>query len=186
MSALVDAWGLIDEHLAEYDPAELVGEFDNTDLVNRMLRARARLVRTAEACRAAADAERARIDEWLERQLSGCDTSFLDMQLQSYHEARLARDPKVKTIKLPNGTLSARTQQVWSFDDETFLGWAQARRTDLVRTKVEVDKAAAKKALVVNDEGRVLDATVGEFVEGVSVATETRFSVKASTEEVDQ
>lgn len=185
MSALVDAWGLIDEHLAEYDPAELVGDTDNADLVNRMLRARARLVRQAEAYRLAAAAERNRIEDWLNRQLAQCDTSFLDHQLQQYHEARLARDPKVKTISLPNGTLSARTQQVWTFDDEAFLEWAQARRTDLVRTKLEVDKPAAKKALVVNDDGRVLDFDSGEFVDAVSVTTETRFSVKGTSEEVD-
>lgn len=186
MSALVEAWGLIDEHLAEYDPAELVGDVDNVDLVNRMLRARARLIREANAYRAAAEAERARIDEWLDARLASCDTSFLDHQLQQYHEARLARDPKAKTISLPNGSLTARTQQVWTFDDESFLEWAKARRTDLLRTKVEIDKPAVKKAFVVNDDDRVLDKSSGEFVDAVTVTTETRFSVNGSSGEVDE
>lgn len=98
-------------------------------------------------------------------------------QLSSFHRALLADDPKRRTISLPHGTLRARAQQdEWTFGPE-FTEWAEASgRDDLVRVKVEPDRTAAKKRLLVLSDGRA--ALDGEVVPGVSVqGREPKFEV---------
>lgn len=185
MSALADAWGLLDEHMADFDQSALAGDIDQPELANRMLRRVMRERRLFAEDEALVQAEKDHLDAFLERSRAAHDTSFLEMQLQRYHEARLERDPKAKTIHLPSGTLVARKRpDHWEFDDEAFLEWAKTRRTDLVRTKEEVDRTAVKKALIVNNDGRVLDFDSGEFVESVTVTPgEIAFSIKGSEDD---
>lgn len=187
MSAITDSWDDLDEHLADVDPDELIGDTDRTDLADRMVRRIARNRRLLAVHEEVARGEIARIEEWLVTQRAALDTTFVEEALRLYHEARLARDPKAKTIHLPSGSLVARKlPDRWEFDDDAFLAWAQDRRTDLIRMRdPEVDKPAAKKALRVLDDGQIIDGTSGEFVPAVTVTPgDISFAVK--TEEQDR
>lgn len=171
MTALMnDAWDDLDEHLADFDLEEMTGDTDKADLADRMIRHVARHRRQLEADEAAAKAEMERIAEWLDKRRAAHDTSYVEACLRQYHEARLDRDPKVKTIHLPAGTLVARkAPDRWEFDEDEFKAWAAEHRPDLLRTKVEVDRPASKKALVAGNDGRVVDFDSGEFLACVHV-----------------
>lgn len=165
-----DSWDDLDEHLADFDPNELIGDTDRTDMADRMVRNIARHRRQLAVDEEVAQAEIDRIQDWMAKRRAAHDTSFVEEALRQYHEARLARDSRAKTIHLPSGSLVARKlPDRWEFDDEAFLAWAEQRRTDLIRTKVEVDKPAAKKALRVLDDGQIIDGASGEFVPAVTV-----------------
>lgn len=141
-------------------------------------------------------AETRRLDEWLDRVETPIrrEIRWLAEGLEMWHRAVLAEDPSRKTISLPCGTLKSRVQQpVWVFDDEVFIAWAfdEQNAPELVRVpepKPQVDKAAAKKTLLVDAEHGGGDPLVltgeGEVVPGVTVTVRgPSFSVV--TEEVD-
>lgn len=189
MSAIAESWDDLDEHLADFDNPdlladELAGDSDKTALADRMVRSIARHRRLLAADEAAASAEIEHVQEWLAKRRSAHDTSFIEAALAGYHEARLARDGKAKTIHLPSGSLVARKlPDRWEFDDDAFLAWAAEHRSDLVRTKVEVDRPAAKKALVAGADGRVVDFDSGEFLDCVRVEPGAiSFAVKTEVE----
>ena len=77
---------------------------------------------------------------------------------------------------------------VWKFDDDEFIAWAVEHAPELVRVpKPAVDKAAAKKALLVPEPGDWLIAAPvtadGEIPPGVSVTVRPP-SFSVTTEEV--
>lgn len=169
MSALADTWDELDQDLTHVDGSELLGDNPDPTLPDRMLRAVARERRKVAQAEAVVAAEKERLDTWLHEQRARHDTSFLEAALAGYHEARLARDPRARTIHLPSGTLVARQQpDRWEIDDEVLLDWAALHFPGLVRTKVEVDRATTKKALTVTDDGSTVTAD-GDPVPGVLV-----------------
>ena len=98
-------------------------------------------------------------------------------------EAKRADDPKLTKIDLPGGTLKFRVQQPeWTYDAETFIGWAETYgRDDLLRRKTEVDRNAVKQARVLTvcdgrpgDTVNVIETTTGEVVPGVTVTYRPR------------
>ena len=97
-------------------------------------------------------------------------------------EAKRAADPKLTKLDLPGGTLRSRAQQPeWTYDVQAFMGWALSSDGPgryMVRTKVEPDKAAAKKALHIPDgrPGDTVQAVTsdGEVVPGVTVTYRPR------------
>lgn len=177
----LDAWQDLDDHLIG-DEADLAEFTDDTpwdlDRVERLLRTRARRVRRQQQAQMLYDAEKERLDDWLGREKERHSTDWIDQQLEAFHRARLADDPRAKTINLPSGQLVARQgQPVWDINPDMFLPWASSHAPDLVRTKVEVDRPAVKKALVV--EGPNAISPDGEVVPGIVVEpAEVRFSVK--------
>jgi hypothetical protein len=178
-----------------YEDLDLFMVGDETDLaeppalgdvehVERLLRGLAWRQRKIQQARDLVEAEKQRLAEWLEEQEHRYDPSFHLQVLEGYHRARLADDPKAKTISLPSGTLTARAGQPrWEIDAEAFVPWAQTYAASLLRTKVEPAVAEIKKALQVDpDRGVAVDGT-GEIVPGVHVEpAETRFTVKVGEE----
>lgn len=173
---IADAWNDLDEDLSD----ELEGDDVDPVRVERLIRAVARHRRLLAADETVAASEIDRIHAWLQDRRKAHDCAFLEQQLANYHEARLARDPRAKTISLPSGDLVSRKQpDRWSFAPE-FVVWAKQHRPDLTRLKTEVDKDKAKK-LAVHDGKVVLPG--GEIVPGVEVEPGgISFSVKISGE----
>lgn len=131
---------------------------------------------------ALAAAEMARITEWLEAENGKLahDVNFFEGLLTEYHRHVLADEPDRKTVALPGGKLVARKQpDRWEFGDD-FVAWAQAHIPELVRVKVEPDRAAAKKHLTALGAAAV-DVRTGEVVPGVTVEPgDVRFSVEVA------
>lgn len=91
--------------------------------------------------------------------------------LEGFHRARLAADPKEKTIKLPAGDLSMRVQQPeWNYGDEVALGeWLQAQGvSDAYKPKYVPDKTKIKVLTVINPDGTVAIKDTGEVIPGVT------------------
>lgn len=113
------------------------------------------------------------------------DTSWLEDQLASYHAARLRDDHRCKTITLPSGTLKARKapDSLVVDDAETVLSWAHDLAPEMIRTRVEVDKTAAKRRLRPSPvgDGSVVDPSSGEVVPGLTWA-EGETTYRAVTE----
>lgn len=121
-----------------------------------------------------AQAEIARINEWMDREAERLERqeSFFLSLLEEFHRTRLAQDPKAKTISLPAGSLKARkAPDNVDFDAEAFVEWAQVTRPEFIRMKLEVDRAKVKEAVL--KDGEILPGV--EKVEG-----DLRFSVETS------
>jgi Bacteriophage Mu Gam like protein len=177
--SLAEQYDDLDQHLIG-DEAELTEPHLGDEAhVERLLRGLAWRNRKIAQARELVESERQRLAEWLEEQEHRYDTSFHLTVLEGYHRARLADDPKAKTISLPSGTLTARTgQPKWDIDAETFIPWALANRGDhLLRVKHEPDRAEMKRTLTIEGGNAVTDN--GEVVAGVVIEpAEVKFSVK--------
>jgi len=156
------------------------------DDADRHLRHLRRLRRQLDAATETANEQRARIDLWLSVQKATIDKAidYHEACLTAYHRAVIARDPKAKTIRLPNGVLASRSQQpeVTYTDEAAFLAWAQAHAPHLVRQPEPPapapDKVAARKALALrtfaDDTTAVVFSETGETVPGVSIVERDR------------
>lgn len=106
--------------------------------------------------RALGNEEIRRVAEWLEeeRERYERDRAWFVKQLEDYQRRVLAEDKRRKTIALPAGTLQARKKpdNVEIENDDAFVEWAAKERTDLVRTKHEIDKPAVKQAVLKDGE----------------------------------
>lgn len=169
------------EALAPDAPAVVSGQVherfivDNDDKAQWALRKLAQLQAELDDVEEQVVRERRRIDEWHEAQLKkhAPAIQLFESMLLDYHRARREADPKCKTINLPAGTLHSRaTKSKAEIEDvEAFIAWAKDERPDLLRTKLEVEKAKVNDA-VCND---------GEVLPHVSVvAAEVRYSVEVT------
>lgn len=99
--------------------------------------------------------------------------------LTALHAALLEREPHRRSIRLPHGTLKARTETKPSIewvDRDAFIEWAEDNADDLLRYKVEPDVNECKRILAAVDDKFVTPA--GEVVPGiVPVPPTTKFSV---------
>lgn len=113
----------------------------------------------------------------------GDDASYFICALEAYHRKYLEENPKAKTIKLPYGQLRFRAQQPeFQRDAVTLLAWVKSSRPDCVRVKEEADWATLKKSVVVED-GKAIDATTGEIIEGIQILERPeKFSVEINQE----
>lgn len=150
----------------------------DADEANRRLRRLARIRADIAQVEETAARQIDQINAWAERRYEVLHgrARWEQEGLEMWHRAVLAEDPSRKTISLPCGTLKSRVQQpVWEFDDEVFIAWAfdEQNAPELVRVpepKPQVDKAAAKKALLALPEGGGEVITeAGEVVPGAEV-----------------
>lgn len=154
--------------------------------VRKIAQHRARLAEAQQV----ADAERARINDWLEDERRRCEqgTVHLEGLLYRYHEGQLVEDPKRKTIKTPAGDLVARkSPDSIDVDDAVFVPWAEANAPGLLNPPKAPTpaKAAIKKATGDVVDGQVVFADTGEFLPGVAWVTgET--TLKVVTDEAVQ
>lgn len=180
MSALAESWDDLDDDLAFSSLGEVPDGADlDGSLADRMLRRVLRERRAVAADEAVAQSQIDQVNAWLERRRAAHDTSYLEACLRQYHEARLAADPKAKTIHLPSGQLVARKNpDRVTVEDATAFFAEQGDDPALVRVKYEPDKPSILRH--VKQTGHVPAGVT--FVPG-----EVGFSVKADdVEEVDQ
>lgn len=154
----------------DYDEAPPV-EIDRAT-ADRYLRRIAKLDAQHQADREVADAQIEQVQAWRGARAATYmeQRAWLQGVLRRFHEALLAIDPKIKTVKLPAGELHMRGQQPsWTFTEaDTFLAWAHVHLPVAVRpappTFPSIDVNAAKRALtkeITNERGKVVDKVLG-------------------------
>lgn len=183
----VSGWGDLDEALHGPDPdydVEPVAPEDEGEIV-RALGRLARIRRRVEQDRQLADAQIEHTRAWLAGRLALHDRAarWHEDLLARYHAARLATDPKAKTLHYPTGTLRARKAagRVTVTDEAAFLAWAP---DDLVRVTRRPALTAIRKATVPGPDGVAVTAD-GEPVPGV-VLEPDRVSYTAATGDDDE
>ncbi len=132
-----------------------------------------RLAQRAQENERLAQAERDRIDLWLERvnaSLSS-DAEFFARHLEAY--GMMQRAQGRKSVDLPDGVIKTRSQAATvAVDKSTFVQWAlEAKRDDLLRVSYAPDVDAIKSTTVV-DGGSVVDVISGEVLPGVQPTPE--------------
>lgn len=94
-------------------------------------------------------------NEKLERSIS-----FFESLLHEFFLQLRESDPKLKTMKLPHGTLKMRAQQPqYEYDEDVLLPWAKENLPEAVVTKESVAKNPVKKHI----------QETGETVPGVTI-----------------
>lgn len=96
--------------------------------------------------------------------------SFFEHLLHGYFLTLRESDPKVKTVKLPHGSLKMRKQQPeFQYDETQLLPWAKENLPEAVVVKESVAKTPVKKHI----------QETGEMVPGVQmVERPEKFSVE--------
>lgn len=126
--------------------------------------------RQAEA-KALADREIAKVSAWLEQRMQSLqrEEEFFASLLEEWHRKLLQEDPRMKTVKLPEGALEIRRlPPEFRYEEEVLLGWVRENHPDCVVVKERVAWAALKKRLKVAG-GCAVDPETGEVVPGVEV-----------------
>lgn len=130
---------------------------------------------------ALAEVEIEKIEMWLQQENEKAQHSidYFQSLLAEYALKKREKNPRFKSIKLPNGALRFRKQQPkFKYDDETLVqSLKQVNREDLVRVKEMPDKTGVKKAFVVNGD-KLINPETGEVIKGVEVEhREDKFEV---------
>lgn len=163
-----EAWEDLERHLIgdEADLPEHLGDLADVDRTLRAISWRRRKIAQAEQV---ANAVIERTREHLEAERLRFDPSYLEERLRGYHEARLADDPKAKSLAFPAGTLRARkAPDRVEVDEDVFLPVAP---DDLVRVKRSPDKTAIAAHV----------KATGEVLPGVElVAGDVRYSIEVT------
>ena len=125
-----------------------------------------------------ANAEKIRIEHWLERvneRIEG-EMEFFGGHLEGF--ARSERAQGRKSVDLPDGKIQTRaTGPGIALDKSTFVQWAlEHEKTDLLRTTYAPDMDAIKDFTII-DGVRVIDKETGEVIEGAE-GTPENVSVK--------
>lgn len=128
-----------------------------------------------------AEVEIERIKIWQEKEnkIAGESVSYFKYLLQEYMTTERDKDPKVKSIKLPHGTVRFKKQQPeYVRDEENLIKWAKgSERADLVKVKESFDWSTLKKDITVV-AGNAVDKHTGEIIEHVKVIErEDKFEV---------
>lgn len=130
---------------------------------------------------ALAEAEIEKINAWAESENEKAQRSIDYFQglLAAYAMEQKQKNPKFKSMKLPNGAIRFRKQQPkFHYDDEKLLeSLKRTGKTDFIKVKEVPDKAAVKKAFILHED-KLVDPDTGEFIEGVTVEhREDKFEV---------
>ena len=123
-----------------------------------------------------------KIDRFIESNTKGAlsSISYLESLLRTFVEDQ-TRNKKTKTVKLPEGTLSLRSQRPkYVYDDAKLLNWLQANATEYVKVKETItpDKDKLKKIAEIQGDKLLFNGTV---IEGVDVIEQQdAFTIKPS------
>ena len=119
-----------------------------------------------------AQAEIERITSWRDEENGKLERSisFFEGLLYEYFVQLRDENPKLKTMKLPHGSLKMRAQQPqYEYDEDQLLPWAKENLPDAVVVKESVAKTPVKKHI----------QETGEMVPGVQmVERPEKFSVE--------
>lgn len=179
----------MDDPLANLPPDLQV--IDRPDLADAALWAlRALAKREAEVVELA-NLRHSQIVEWRVDELLPIETvrERLVRLLEGYHTAILRQDPKRKTIKLPGGSLKARTTRVDGLriqDRKELLAFAKESLPEALTTTVDVDVAKVKELLTVVDGVPV--TADGVVVRGLEVvpAGSTSYDYELGSDSADE
>lgn len=160
-------------HEQEQEEARQRFKIENTEQLAWALRKLAAIKAKENEVRRLADAERQRISDWEQKELTALerDRSFFEGLIAEYAAKQREADPKWKA-STPYGRVSFRRQPAkWEWkDDASLVAFLEANGHDsLVRVKKEPDKNAVKKAFQTTADGKVVDPNTGEVVPGVVV-----------------
>lgn len=120
-----------------------------------------------------------KVNEFRNTKISSLENTvnYFSTLLEKFAQSELA-DSKKKSLKLPFGTLQfKKSADKYEYEDEKLLQFINENQlTGLTRTKIELNKADIKKALVIEDNRILLD---GKEIDSVKITPgETKFSVK--------
>lgn len=139
---------------------------------------------------ALADAQRKLIDNWQTREWEKIaeKINWHTQQIEIYHRAAIANDPKAKTLNLPSGKSIIRESNSYEWDDEALLAWAQENEMPdtWYRTKTMLEKSTIKADCVVVDDSETTGHLIslnGYRVDGVTVTRTVKHSVKFTEED---
>lgn len=171
--------------LADLDLKERF-KIDGLDSLNWALRKMAALDAKHLDARELANKEKARIQEWLDKETRSIDESrqFFTMLIEEYARTQRAKDPKWKA-STPYGKVSFRKQQPkWEYDEKMALETIESAGLEqFVRVKKELDKVALKGSAQVLEDGRVVDPESGAIIEGILVVPQPEaLKVEVSSE----
>lgn len=128
-----------------------------------------------------AEMEIERIKTWQanENQSAEDSIAYFEGLLHDFMLGERVLDPKLKSIKLPHGTMRFRKQQPeYKRDDIGLIGWAKANnKVDLIKVKESLDWATLKKDITVTN-GKAIYNETGEIIEHVEIVErEDKFEV---------
>ena len=122
----------------------------------------------------AAQAEIDRINNWMESENGKLDQEiqFFEALLESYFYRLREEDPKLKSLKLPHGTLKLRKQQPkFEYDEDKLLPWVKENLVSALVIKESVSKTTVKDYI----------KETGEVVPGVEVEVRPeKFSIEVT------
>lgn len=122
-----------------------------------------------------ADKERARINDWEQRENEAAKQSveYFETLLKNYYNRLKLLDVKAK-VSTPYGKISSRKQTKWNYTDEKeLLKYLKENNANLIRIKEEINKVDLK-AKYKNG----VDMETGEVLPGVEVSTEENIVIK--------
>jgi hypothetical protein len=141
---------------------------DNLDIAAWTMRKYRALAQRLEANKRLAEAEKNRIEAWLERTNAPIEgrMEWFEDHLRAYALARRAEDQK--SISLPDGEVKTRkSPPTFQVDKAVFVEWAQEqKRDDVLRVSVSPDMTGIKGAFIA-DGGNAIDPASGEIVPGL-------------------
>jgi len=147
-------------------------KIESKDQAAWALRKMSRIKAEIEENNKVAQAEIERITAWRDEENEKLQRSisFFESLLCDYFLRLRESDPKLKTIKLPHGTLKMRAQQPqYEYDEDVLLPWAKENLPEAVVTKESVAKNPVKKHI----------QETGEAVPGVTIIERPeKFSVE--------
>lgn len=171
---------LIDELYDFLAPAEATGDkpwqIEDQSAATWALRKISQIDRRLAEEEVLAAAEIDKIDRWIEgkREAANRERVYFEARLHEYLVALQAEDPKLKSLKLPGGTIRTRKQQPeYKYDDDMILPWAKKNLPAAVIVKESVNKSEIKAH----------HKDTGEVIPGLTVAErEPKFEVELEKE----
>lgn len=126
----------------------------------------------ADEASATADAEMTIITDWLAKISADSAATIQRMEgyLRDYMMQQQAADPKLKSLKLPGGTLKTVQRTRWDYDTDTVIAWARENLPEAITTKTVENLARETVKAHIKD--------TGEAVPGVMPTVEISFAVK--------
>jgi len=151
---------------------------------NWALRKIGQMQKQIEDNNALAVAEIDKIEAWNKQENKKSQDSIDYFQgLLSYYALKKKKvDPEFKTLKLPNGNLSFRSQQPkWNLDEEKVIkALKESDAKDLIKVTEKPMLAEIKKAFEVN-KGKAVNPETGEVIEGITIEEQPeKFGVKVN------
>lgn len=121
---------------------------------------------------ALAAAEMDKIEQWAnaENERHQRQIDYFTSLLSVYAMKKKEKDPKFKSMNLPNGRLQFRKQQPkWEYDESALLETLKKEgMSDFIKVKESPDKDAIKKAFEVH-EGKAICPDTGQVIKGITV-----------------